>query len=255
MLEQNAEKILSSLKESDLVLDIGAWAQPFNRANYVIDFMPFETRGLFGSRGGTRECFTKATWVQRDICSREPFPFHDKQFDFVICSHTLEDVRDPIWICQEMSRVGKRGYIETPSRLLESTRGVELPTHSGYWHHRWFVELIDGELIFTAKFPLIDTHWKYHLPSHVYPKLKENEKFFCYFWQNHFRAREKVFPFQLDGVTNDYETFVSKHCGWPSYRYRLSKFREWYRDSKVRKKWQPLLGFIEKPIKFILKES
>lgn len=101
MLEQNVRRILSSLKESDL----------------VIDMMPYETRGRFGSQGGNREYFEKSSWIQRDICSHEVFPFRDKQFDFVICSHTLEDIRDPIWVCQEMNRMGKRGYIETPPRL------------------------------------------------------------------------------------------------------------------------------------------
>ena len=47
------------------------------------------------------------------------WPFPDKTFDFVVCSHLLEDVRDPITVCRELCRVGKAGYIETPSRIRE----------------------------------------------------------------------------------------------------------------------------------------
>jgi hypothetical protein len=38
---------MSRLQPSDVVLDIGGWAHPFNRANYVIDAAPYETRGYY----------------------------------------------------------------------------------------------------------------------------------------------------------------------------------------------------------------
>src|SRR5262245_49885274 len=114
---------------NDVVLDIGGWARPFNRANYVIAAAAGGTRGFSGAampaQGGSREYFTRDTWIQRDICSHTPFPFTDKQIDFVICSHTLEDIRDPLFVCAEMIRIAKRGYIEVPSRLVESSRGIE----------------------------------------------------------------------------------------------------------------------------------
>src|SRR6187401_3041518 len=100
MLESNAQKLLAELQPAHQVLDVGGWACPFNRAQWVLDAEPYETRGFyrtFGgppSQGGDVEFFSKDTWVQRDICAREPWPFADKQFDFVICSHTLEDIRD-----------------------------------------------------------------------------------------------------------------------------------------------------------------
>jgi hypothetical protein len=66
-------------------------------------------------QGGGREWFGRGTWIQRDICDREPFLFKDKEIDFVVCSQTLEDVRDPLWVCSEMIRVAKAGYIEVPA--------------------------------------------------------------------------------------------------------------------------------------------
>ena len=93
MLESNVDRVLRLLKPGDTVVDIGGWARPFNRANYVIDSEPFETRGYLApampAQGGLVEHFRKDTWIQRDICERTPLPFDDKSIDFVMCSHTL----------------------------------------------------------------------------------------------------------------------------------------------------------------------
>lgn len=103
MLESNEQKVLSLIHPGEIVLDIGGWGRPFNRANWVIDAEPFDTRGYYGpsrpAQGGEREYFTQDTWIRRDICEKTPFPFKDKEIDFVICSHTLEDIRDPLWVC------------------------------------------------------------------------------------------------------------------------------------------------------------
>ncbi len=91
MFPKNVEKVLSAIKPDDIVLDVGGWACPFNRANWVIDGGPFETRGGYEkigmpkSQGGEKEYFNKETWVQRDFCDKEPWPFEDKFFDFSIC--------------------------------------------------------------------------------------------------------------------------------------------------------------------------
>ena len=60
-----------------------------------------------------------------------------------ICSHTLEDLRDPLWVCAELVRVAKAGYVEVPSRAAEQSRGWEHPRIAGLSHHRWLIE-IDG---------------------------------------------------------------------------------------------------------------
>jgi SAM-dependent methyltransferase len=46
-------------------------------------------------------------------------PFRDKAFDFVITFHVLEHVPDPAAFLQELQRVGKAGYIETPNAIFE----------------------------------------------------------------------------------------------------------------------------------------
>lgn len=153
MHKSSIQEVLKHIKETDVVLDIGGWANPWERANYIIDAMPYETRGKHGQLG-VPERFTKDTWVQWNICDKKPWPFKDKQFDFVICSHVLEDIRDPLWVCSEMMRISKRGYIETPSREAELLYGVQSYEYTGFQHHRWFVEKEGNGLYFTQKTPV-----------------------------------------------------------------------------------------------------
>src|SRR6266851_2862646 len=85
MLQASSKLIMERLRPSDIVLDIGGWAHPFNRANYVMDAMPWETRGAYNRTfarnnpilpiGGETEYFTRERWLERDICDKQPFPF------------------------------------------------------------------------------------------------------------------------------------------------------------------------------------
>jgi len=177
-------KILSRIKESDVVLDVGGGAEPFFRANFIIDLLPYSKR----SNPQKKPFFKKNSWYQQDICSA-PLPFSDKAINFVICSHTLEDIRDPIFVCKELNRVGKAGYIEIPSRALESTFGVDpFPLgnrYPGINHHRWLIELKDNELIFTAKTPYLT----------VFPEMSVNGKnnpIISFFWKGNFLFKEQI---------------------------------------------------------------
>ena len=143
-----------------------AWAKPLNRADWVIDVMPYETRGLLGSDGDGPERFSADTWVQHDICDREPWPFADDQFDFVVCSHVLEDIRDPLWVCCGASRVAKAGYIEVPSRLEEQSRGVQ-GDWVGWGHHHWLIELEGDRFDFLFKPHIIHSREEFWFPRVV----------------------------------------------------------------------------------------
>ena len=84
MLTESLERLLATLPEDAKVVDVGGWAAPLNRADWVIDLMPYETRGQLppGSYGPPPERFSQETWVQRDICDHDPYPFEDGEFDF-----------------------------------------------------------------------------------------------------------------------------------------------------------------------------
>jgi len=176
------------LPDDALVLDVGGWARPLARADWVIDLLPYETRGLYGQESGEPERFTEDTWVRRDICDRDPWPFADDEFDFAVCSHTLEDVRDPVGVCRELSRVAKAGYVEVPAPVEELTWGVQ-GDWVGWTHHHWISELVDGELVFTFKPHLLAAAGR-HLPP---GSAEGRPRVLQLTWTQTLRAREQVF--------------------------------------------------------------
>jgi|SRR5579885_3002859 len=235
MLEENADQILRRLDDRSVVLDIGGWARPFNRANYVIDAEPYETRGFYSdprqaakrgwyapAQGGVREWFNRSTWIQRDICDKTPFPFGDKEIDFVICSHTLEDVRDPLWVCSEMIRVARRGYIEVPSRLAESSRGM-LRNQVGWAHHRWLVEIAGDHVCFTMKYHMIHSHWRFSMPARKFRRLPERSQVQWLFWEDSFKFSEQTIHNPAK-IAEYLEEFIRDNRGYPDWLLRTDQF-------------------------------
>ncbi|MEA2172214.1 MAG: hypothetical protein QOF76_5514 [Solirubrobacteraceae bacterium] len=211
MRESARRRVLDTLADDALLLDVGGWAVPFPRADWMLDLGAYATRGEWGYEGDpAAERFSADTWVQRDICDREPWPFADDQFDFAICSHTLEDVRDPIWVCQELQRVAKAGYIETPSRLEEQCYGFQGPW-TGWGHHHWIVEPTGTGLTFLFKHHIV------HAPQNRFPAgfhetLTEDQKVTSLWWEDSFTATELILgtPAELDAYLAD---FVSANGG------------------------------------------
>jgi Methyltransferase domain len=201
VFETNVDRVMAAIEPHHLVLDIGGWARPFNRANWVLDAEPYETRGYYGAdrpaQGGAVEHFTRDTWVVRDICDHTPYPWADKQFDFVICSHVLEDIRDPLWVCAEMRRIGKRGYIEMPSREAETSRGIE-PNQVGWSHHRWLASIDRNRIVFLMKYHRIHSHWRLSLPAAYLRSLDEARQVQWLFWDDWFDVEERT----IHGVEN-----------------------------------------------------
>lgn len=127
------------IQPGEQVLDMGSGHLPFPLATALADITL--TEHGYG-RGGTpfRHVDGKPVWE----CSVESTPFADQQFDFVYCSHVLEHVASPETACRELMRIGRRGYIETPSKGKDLFLNSALPSN-----HHWNVELIHGVLVFT----------------------------------------------------------------------------------------------------------
>lgn len=128
--------------------------QPLSRADYVVDSTPYPEKEIVSVKGWSPIQFSKETWITVDL-SCDPLPFDDKSVDFVFCSHTLSRLRDPIFLCREMIRVGKRGFIDFPSKWIECQRYVDAGNlseyYSGYVNSRWLIEAQSNRLIFTPK--------------------------------------------------------------------------------------------------------
>lgn len=130
------------IQSNDRVLEVGPGHAPLKRADVCVDFV--DVPGV-------------KNLVKCDIVN-EPMPFKDKEFDFVFARHVLEDSFNPFAIAKEMSRVGKRGYIEVPSPMAELGRGVDggSPPFRGYHHHRYIGWVFGKELRMVSKYPFIE---------------------------------------------------------------------------------------------------
>lgn len=210
MFPPNVARVEQQISDGWRVLDVGGWYQPFNRADVVVDLLGHDTRGLGGSSGAGPEHFTASSWLVHDISSG-PLPFADKEFDYVICSHTLEDIRDPVHVCSELMRVARRGYIEVPSRLVESVRGLEGRNYAGHYHHRWLVEIAGDRISFRFKPHAIHEDRRYHLPARLLRSLEPEDRVQWMFWDGGFEAREIIQISHLQ-TRRELADFAARHA-------------------------------------------
>ncbi len=223
--QRDKSEIVKDLPADFKILDVGGAAAPCARADYIMDYVTFEKMNRNQIWGGDKLKCTKETWIEHDICDRKPFPFADKFFDFVICSHVLEDIRDPIWVCSEILRVGKAGYIETPSRLYETSYGIEAKKLAGAVHHHWILDLFEGKIRFTFKYPWVHLPWLAH---HTPPQ--GDARFFKILWEGDFGFFENyqhggidVLDYLTDKKNSeeDFIKFLARLKGYPPSLYLI----------------------------------
>jgi hypothetical protein len=202
-LPANVDSVLRRIAPDDLVLDVGGWWKPFNRADHVVDLLSYETRGGGGSIGPGPERFSEQTWHQRDICA-DGLPFPDGMFNFAYCGQTLEDVRDPVAVCRELCRVARAGYIEVPSLWIECCFDVDaLPNsdrYPGYEKHRWLVYADAGELLFIPKLVWLGLYEFVH--KDVFERHRGRQELWTtpWHWDGSISAREWSFAGQEELV-------------------------------------------------------
>jgi SAM-dependent methyltransferase len=180
------------IKPGERVLDVGSGGYPFPHATHLVDRYLEPT------------AHRNATLVQdgRPLVAADlhRLPFQDKFFDFVYCSHVLEHVDDPIATCAEIMRVGKRGFIETP------TMGKDIlfawTTHT----HKWYLAGCGQTLCFFEYSPrqaegIRSSAWRdIILDNHYHPlqaAFYQNQDIFnvLFTWSDRF----SVFVFSSDG--------------------------------------------------------
>ena len=189
-MQNSLQTVLDRIQPTDRVLDLGAWNAVIPRADVVVDLI--RTRPAKSSIPETPERFDRSTWIRGDVHSLDLWrQFRDKEFDFVICSHFLEDIRDPLVVCEQMNRVAKAGYIECPSRFRECAKIRKTDIYSGYDHHRWILDVIDGDVVLTPKLA-----W-----GHAFDYLGDERRSLLYRWEVQFVA---LF---WEGSFNFYERF------------------------------------------------
>lgn len=160
------------------ILEVGPGCTPFPKSNYFID--TFDN--------------TENNYFKIDI-DYETFPFSNKKFDFIYCRHVLEDIQNPLNAFNEIIRVCKTGYIETPSPLIEFSNNVDAgtPLHKGYIHHRYFVwsNVKDNTLYFLPKYPIIEY---YNIDNNSIKKINKIANEYPVYWNNYYMWDENTVP-------------------------------------------------------------
>lgn len=121
---------LGRIGDDELVLEIGSGDRPNPRSDVLVDrFIEDNTE-----RGGNLKIDRPLV-----VADAHHLPFKDGAFDYVVCYHIIEHMDDPARFIREITRVGKRGHIQSPSEIAEKLF---------HWpFHRWYVNLVDGRLV------------------------------------------------------------------------------------------------------------
>lgn len=104
-------KLITNILPTDKVLEIGPGASPHPRSDIFLELKMDSEEAYVRQFGQNKKLQTDKEVVFYDGIK---FPFADKQFDYVICSHVLEHVPDVEGFLSEIFRVGKKGYLEYP---------------------------------------------------------------------------------------------------------------------------------------------
>jgi SAM-dependent methyltransferase len=154
-----------SIKSTDRVLEIGSGNRPRRRSDVLCDKFAADNTER---SAGDAIVIDKRPFVIADGLA---LPFKDESFDYVIASHILEHVDDPHKFVSELTRVAKRGYIETPSELGEKI--------FGWPFHKWIVRFEDNTIIMRPRSgdsPFAD----------YFHKMYEHDLHFAEFVDSHF---------------------------------------------------------------------
>ncbi len=122
------------INPNEEVLDVGCGAYPFPHATMLVD--------LYTEKSEHRAEELRTDGKSFKVADINHLPFNDKSYDFVFCSHVLEHVENPKCACEELIRVGKRGYIETPSVMTD----VMFSWAKGM--HKWVTFIIANRIVF-----------------------------------------------------------------------------------------------------------
>ena len=127
---------IKSIKKTDRVLEVGPGGTPYHRSDVLLEYQ-FDRTEAEAQRGYAAPLKTSkpVVWYQGDR-----FPFKDKEFDYVICSHVIEHVPDVNVFVAELNRVAKGGYLEYPTiyydyiyNFPEHRCLVKLKNETLYW--------------------------------------------------------------------------------------------------------------------------
>lgn len=100
------------------------------------------------------------------------------KFDFLICSHVLEDISNPGLVSYMISKISKSGFIAFPSKYTECDR--HNTNFRGWIHHRWIFNYENNKVVAYPKLPF--TEYLQYLNSIA--RLESDKEELSFFWQD-----------------------------------------------------------------------
>jgi ubiquinone/menaquinone biosynthesis C-methylase UbiE len=118
-----------------LILDIGSGDNPHADATHLCDLY------ISSNRERMRDIvIDERPFV---LCCAEHLPFRSDAFVFAYACHVLEHTSEPAMALREITRVARKGYIETPTSLSERIYGWDF--------HKWAISFKKGRIFFSEK--------------------------------------------------------------------------------------------------------
>lgn len=198
---------LFNIKKNDRILDVGGSMKQHELINIdtLVDIIrpeeaPYKASKLLAKR-----------FLRVDV-TNDKLPFKDNEFDVCLCTHTLEDLCNPIKIMNEMSRVAKKGLIVTPTmghdlvflkydvtNWLVGARRVP-----GLAHHKWFFVKEKGGLRVIPKNYSLLYSWNYHVTSWL------GKKEMVYPWKGEIKYKV-INGLSIHELIEEYRKYLSKN--------------------------------------------
>lgn len=129
------------------------------------------------------------------------------KFDFSICSHTLEDVFNPLELINLLKLISVSGFVAIPSKYDEFSFLYQ-NTYRGNAHHKQFFDVVDDTLVVYPKFSWTERDER---SDEILKYNKGNE--LSFFWENNIPV--KIFgegvPCKSDGeLMNNFYLEITK---------------------------------------------
>lgn len=104
---------------------------------------------------------------------------YNEKFDFSICTHTLEDISNPVLVANMLSKISKSGFVSFPSKYFECARNNSMPFR-GWMHHRWIFNYEKDRIVGYPKLPV--SEYVDYLNKFSEDKLNSNFEELSFFW-------------------------------------------------------------------------
>jgi SAM-dependent methyltransferase len=161
------------IDKKDKVLDIGGGHHPFPLATHILDS---EGDTFDNQRGGNKLILLPHQILMNGttdlLCT-----FEDNEFDFIYTSHTLEHIEDLPRVIDEISRVGKRGFVAVPHCVYDFWCA------SAEAGHKWFFDYKKDTLLMrrretTDRDEFAHQEWNNIMWKGTHPT-------WCAYWEGH----------------------------------------------------------------------